>query len=100
MVFLQEKEISKHLKKHRQAIENYNKVPASSEYYVYAQLNSAIANIRQGWWTDAQTTINDVIKNTHIDNSNELTNRLYLTLGYLLLQKEYFRDARNAFMKI
>lgn len=86
-----------HLKKHRQAIDNYNRIPASSRYYVYAQLNRAIANIRQDWWSDAQTTINVVIKNAKIDNSDELTNRLYLTLGYMLLQKEYFRDARDAF---
>jgi hypothetical protein len=89
-----------HMKKHRWAIENYNKVPDSSTYYAYAQLNSAIANIRQGWWTDAQTTINDLIKHTDKDNSDELTNRLYLVLGYALLQKEYYRDARNAFRHI
>ena len=89
-----------HMNKHRLAIENYNKVPASSQYYVYAQLNSAIANIRQGWWTDAQTTINDLIKHSDKDNSDELSNRLYLILGYALLQKEYYRDARNAFRHI
>ncbi len=89
-----------HLKKHRLAVESYNKVPASSQYYAYAQLNIAIADIRQGWWTDAQTTINDLIKNTDKDNSDELTNRLYLILGYALLQKKYYRDARDAFRHI
>ena len=65
-----------HQKKHRLAIENYNRVPASSQYYAYAQLNSAIANIRQGWWTDAQTTINDLIKHTDKDTSDELSSLL------------------------
>ena len=89
-----------HMKKHRLAIENYNRVPASSQYYAYAQLNIAIANIRQGWWTDAQATINELIKHAGKDTSDELTNRLYLVLGYALLQKEYYRDARNAFRHI
>ena len=89
-----------HLKKHRQAIKHYNKVPASSSYYVHAQLNTAIANIRQGWWTDAQTTINNVIKIADKDNSDELINRLYLVLGYSLLQREYYRDARDSFRDI
>jgi hypothetical protein len=89
-----------HLKKHRLAITGYNKVPASSPYYAYAQLNIAIADIRQGWWTDAQTTINDLISNTDKDNSDELMNRIYLVLGYALLQKEYYREARDAFRHI
>ena len=89
-----------HLKKHRLAIKSYKKIPGDSQYYGYAQLNIAIADIRQGWWTDAQTTINELIKNSDKDNSDELTNRLYLILGYSLLQKEYYRDARNAFRHI
>jgi len=88
------------LKKHRPAASNYSKIPATSKYYAYAQLNTAIANIRQGWWTDAQTTISDVIKLTNKDNSDEIINRLYLVLGYALLQREYYRDARNAFRHI
>ncbi|MFV9616038.1 MAG: tetratricopeptide repeat protein, partial [Gammaproteobacteria bacterium] len=89
-----------HLKKHRLAIESYKKVPASSPYYAYAQLNIAIADFRQGWLTDAQSIINDLIKHADKDNSDELTNRLYLVLGYALLQKEYYRDARDAFRHI
>ena len=89
-----------HLKKHRLAIKSYKKIPGDSQYYAYAQLNIAIADIRQGWWTDAQTTINDLIKNGHEDNNDELTNRLYLVLGYTLLQKEYYRDARDAFRHV
>lgn len=89
-----------HLKKHREAIELYNKIDVDSRYYPYVQLNIAIANIRQGWWTDARTTINNLINKTAKGNSDELTNRFYLVLGYALLQKELYRDARDAFRHI
>jgi len=89
-----------HLKMHRQAVENYKKVKPTSQYYSYAQLNTAIANIRQGWWTDAQTKIHDLIAQYNKTNEDELTNRLYLVLGYALLQREYYRDARDAFRHI
>jgi hypothetical protein len=88
-----------HLKKHRLAIKSYKKIPDNSQYYGYAQLNIAIAEFRQGWWTDAQTTINDLVKNGD-ENNNELINRLYLVLGYTLLHKEYYRDARDAFRHV
>ncbi len=89
-----------HLKKHRLAKKSYENIQPTSQYYAFARLNIAIADIRQGWWTDAQTTINDLIKNAQKDNSDELTNRLYLVLGYTLLHKDYYRDARDAFRHI
>ncbi len=89
-----------HLKKHRQAVASYNKIPKTSEYYSYAQLNTAIANIRQGWWTDAQSKIKNLLKLTNKTNKDEMTNRLYLIMGYALLQRELFRDARAAFRHI
>ncbi len=89
-----------HLKKHREAIKAYSKISSNSHYYIYAQLNTAIANIRQGWWTDARITINKLLKQTNRGNQDELTNRLYLVLGYALLQKEYYRDARDTFRHI
>jgi len=89
-----------HMKKHRQAINNYEKVLPSSQYYSHAQLNMAIANIRLGWWTDAQIKIKDQLKRAGKTNRDELTNRLYLVLGYALLQKEYYRDSRDAFRHI
>ncbi len=88
------------LKKHREAVNNYVKIAVDSQFYTYAQLNTAIANIRQGWWTDALTTIQDIIKLANMSNEDELTNRLYLVLGYSLLQKEYYRDARDSFRHI
>jgi len=89
-----------HIKKHRLAVESYNKIPTSSKYYNFAQLNTAIANIRQGWWTDAQSKIKSLLKISNKTNKDELTNRLYLILGYALLQREYYRDARDAFRHI
>jgi len=89
-----------HLKKHREAIGSYDKLQKNSKYYSYAQLNTAIANIRQGWWTDAQIKIKQQIDYSKKSNKDELTNRLYLVLGYALLQREYFRDARDAFRHI
>lgn len=89
-----------YLKKHREALQSYKKIPEQSQYYSYAQLNSAIANIRQGWWTDAQLTITNYLKTSGKDNRDEMTNRLNLVLGYALLQREYYRDARDAFRRI
>lgn len=89
-----------HLKKHREAASSYSRIPPSSRFYYHGQLNTAIANIRQGWWTDAQTKINQLINSTTRNNSDELVNRLNLVLGYSLLQREYYRDARDAFRRI
>jgi len=89
-----------HLKKHRLAVQSFEKISKQSQYYDYAQLNTAVANIRQGWWTDAQRRIGDLIKQSKKTNKDEITNRLYLILGYALLQREFYRDARNAFRHI
>lgn len=87
------------LKRHRISIASYANIPADSRYYVHAQLNTAIANIRQGWVTDARLTIRDLLP-VAADGAPELTDRIYLVLGYALLHKEYFRDARDAFRQI
>ena len=89
-----------YLKKHRPAVESLSRIPSSSVYYTYAQLNKAIASIRQGWLTDAQTTIRNLIAQTQQNSDGELTHRLNLVLGYALLQKEYYREARGAFRNI
>ena len=92
-----------HLKDHRKAIAMYDRIPVTSEYYLYARLNIAVAYIRQGWWTDAQAAINLALKpGAYASNqqNDEIINRLYLVLGYSLLQKEYYRDAREAFRNI
>lgn len=87
-------------KKHRSAIASYKKISKESKYYVSARLNMAIANIRQGWWTDAHILIEDVIKRVAAKRQEEPLNRLYLTLGYSLFNQEYYRDARDTFRNI
>ncbi len=89
-----------HLKEHRKSVESYDNIPASSPYSIHALLNIAIANLRQGWITEARLIIEKILHASQNDPRNELTNRIYLILGYALLQKEYFRDARKAFRSI
>ncbi len=89
-----------HLKQHRKAIKCYEKIPLTSGYTIYAQLNTAIADIRLGWLSDARKKIKAMIENPDIDTDEETRHRLYLILGYALLQKEYYRDARTAFRHI
>jgi hypothetical protein len=88
------------LQKHRQALEQYGKIPQSSRYYAAARLNMAVANIRQDWWTDAHIIINDLLNDNGRNHSSALTDRLYTVLGYSLLQQGYFRDSRDAFRNV
>lgn len=93
------------IQKHREAIPILQKITPDSIYYSYAQLNIAIANIRQGWWTDGHIAIKNALKSTASENNNdpinnELKNRLYLVLGYSQFQNEFYRNARDSFRKI
>lgn len=88
------------LSKHRNAIAAYKKVPLSSQYYTTATFNMAIASIRQGWWTEGHALIENALKQPETKKNEKTINRLYLTLAYSLLKKQYFRNARNAFRKI
>lgn len=87
-------------KKHRESVKLYDSITDTSDYYTYAQLNKAIAFIRQGWWTDAHIAINDALKKNTPKKLTELNNRLYLVLGYSQLQHEFYRDARQTFRNI
>ncbi len=87
------------LKKHRLAIKEYEKVKSGSPFYLYAQLNIAKAFIRQGWWTDAHRIIKALIAR-YDDKRNEDTDRLFLVMAYSLLEREYYRDAREAFRNV
>ncbi|WP_444993982.1 tetratricopeptide repeat protein [Aliikangiella sp. IMCC44359] len=89
-----------YLKKHRQAIKIYEKIKGRSAYYSSAQLNIAVAHIRQDWWTDAHIVINQLFKDFPSIKQQELGNRLYLMLGYSLLSKEYYRESRESFRNI
>ncbi len=88
------------IKKHRTAVKIYSKIPLQSQYYPEARLNIATAYIRQDWWTDAHIKINEIIHNKKFSKNKEMINRLYLVLGYSLLRKEFYRDAREAFRNI
>lgn len=89
-----------YLREHRQSVESYANVATTSPYYIHAQLNTALASIRQGWITEARGIIDSIIPLSSRTENHELTNRIYLVLGYALLQKEYFRDARQAFRNV
>jgi len=88
------------LKKHRDSIAYYKKIEPTSTYYLSARLNIAIANIRQGWWTDAHITIQNSLKSAEAAKQEETLNRLYLTLGYSLLSQKNYRDSRDYFRNI
>ncbi len=88
------------LKRHRDSLAYYEKIEPTSSYYLPARLNMAIANIRQGWWTDAHITIQNTLKSAEATEQEETINRLYLTLGYSLLSQKNYRDSRNYFRNI
>lgn len=88
------------LKQHRQSIESYDAISETSAYFVHARLNTALANIRQGWTTEAQSIITKLIPVSRSRENTELTNRMFVVLGYALLQQEFFRDARDAFRNV
>jgi hypothetical protein len=88
------------LTNHRGALHAYNKIPKESRYFIAARLNMAIANIRQGWWTDGHILIEQALAQSETKQQEESLNRLYLTLGYSFLNQEYYRHSRNAFRKV
>ncbi len=88
-----------YLEQHRASTESYANIPATSQLYIHAQFNTAIASIRQGWLTEARLTIKQIIPAAPASEAG-MINRIYLMLGYALLHKEYYRDARDAFRKV
>ncbi|MDH5447121.1 MAG: hypothetical protein OEY52_16350 [Gammaproteobacteria bacterium] len=92
--------ILQYQKKHREAISYYQKVKKESRHYPAAVLNTAVAYIRQDWWTDAYVLVNDLIKNQQQQINDHMLDRLNLTIGYALLRKQYFRNSRDAFRNI
>ena len=88
------------LRKHREAIKVYKKIPKNSEYYTMAQINMAVSNFRQDWWTDAHIIINKLLKNPLVTKDKELSDRLHTIIGYSFLQLEYFRNSRDAFRNV
>ncbi len=89
-----------HQGSHGLAILAYEKIPKNSQHYSAAQLNLAIANIRQGWWTDGHELIEKLLTTQQATIKEQVINRLYITLGYSLLNQAYYRNARKAFQLI
>ena len=85
---------------HQGAIKAYEKIPVAAKDYTAAQLNMALANIRQGWWTDGHQLISQVLATEQAQSQEKTLNRLYITLGYSLLNQAYYRHARKTFQSI
>lgn len=85
-------------KKHRAAVEYFARLKPDSEQYRIAQLNTAVAYIRQDWWTDAHIAIKNALKVG--PSKDELANRLYTLLGFSQLQHGFYRDARESFRHV
>ena len=92
--------ILQHQKKHRAAVTYYKQIGKTSKYYPSAVLNTAVAYIRQDWWTDAHIIINDLLNNPDSHVNDLMVDRLNLVLGYALLRKEYFRNSREVFRNV
>lgn len=86
-------------KKHRESLSYYSKIKPDSKQYRIAQLNTAIAYIRQDWWTDAKIAIDNALL-ADAKDSDGLTNRLHTTLGFSQLQNGFYRNARETFRKV
>ena len=85
------------IRQHRDAIKVYSSISETSQYYNFAQINIAVANILQGWWTDAQLILKEIIKKETKNKNYELVDRMNLILGFSQLQNEFYRDARKTF---
>ena len=88
-----------HTKRHRQALEYYQRVKADSPIYPLAQLDTALVFIRQDWWTDAQIAMQNAVK-AKGEKFDEFANRIYTTLGFSQLQQGFYRNARESFRKV
>jgi len=88
------------INEHLQASKAYEKIPINSGYYNSSQLNLALANLRQGWWTDGHIIIEQQLKKQKKKPHETTLNRLYITLAYSLLNQGYYRSARSTFHQI
>ncbi len=86
--------------KHQDSIKAYEKIPVTAKHYTAAQFNMALANIRQGWWTDGHQLISQLLASAQAKTQEKTLNRLYITLGYSLLNQAYYRNARKIFQSV
>lgn len=87
-------------RKHRAALRQYAKVVRTSSHYRQAQLNMAIANIRQDWWTDGHAIIAELLKDPRQSADTAFNDRLNTVLGFSLMRQQYYRSARDAFRNV
>src|SRR5690606_26638288 len=80
------------LKQHRKALLYYDRIKADSPHYRAAKLNSALAFIRQDWWTDAHLAIASAL-GAGSSPVDEMTDRLHTVLGFSQIQYGFYRDA-------
>lgn len=88
------------LRKHRAALAQYAKVALTSPQYRQAQLNMAVANIRQDWWTDGHAIIAELLKGARPGVDAVFNDRLNTVLGFSLMRQQYYRSARDAFRNV
>ena len=88
------------LRNHRAALTQYAKVARASPHYRQAQLNMAIANIRQDWWTDGHAIITELLEDPRHATDAVFNDRLNTVLGFSLMRQQYYRSARDAFRNV
>lgn len=88
------------IQQHRDAIKVYKSISPQSDYYSVAQMNIAVANLLQGWWTDAHLILEQAIKKESKQKNYEVVDRMTLMLGFSQIQNEFYRDARESFRTI
>ncbi len=86
-----------HEKEHRKALVNLANIKTGTAYSTAAQINIAIAQLKQGWWSDSNETVEALIQSSH---DKELINKLHLYIGYAMLKQEFYQYAREAFRKV
>ena len=88
--------------RYRESIEVMDTIPANSPRYAAAQFNIALAEIRNGWWSDGETRIARLAAETPetAEVERSMVDRFYTTMGYSRLERDYYRQARSAFRQV
>lgn len=84
---------------HQEAVDYYQRIQGDSPHYWLAQLNTALAHLRRGWWTDAQVAIEHALPAAD-QAPDDHSDRLYTVLGYSQIQYGFYRRARDSFRKV
>lgn len=86
-------------KQHRESVDYYRRVSKDSPHYRLAQLNTALAYIRQDWWTDAEMAI-DLALSSQTNQPDDISDRLHTVLGFSQIQYGFYRRARDSFRNV